>query len=227
VPRQPPEQDSNRVETRSQVTDADLLGLVNEFASRSSNSDTAWNRLRAYSRPELVASLLRIQQSLTPDDRQRVLISFTFCNLGFEYERNREIVVSALTRKPHYREFYADWAADLLTRLMEHGDERVLPSLLSAAPWSDGEAATTLGAAYVEKWRSDPKGLLVALRSVSKGSRESVYLLLLADEFMTDPEVDKMQVYLRSLRGDSSTGLIVREMLAAIPRVELQIKQNR
>lgn len=226
-PPNPTQMESSLAEARPENRDNELMKLVNQFASSSIDSEVAWKKIQSYPRQELITSLLRIERSLAADDRQRVLISFALCNLDYDYEKNREIVTSALARKPRYRHFDADGAASLMARLMQRGDNRLLPALFSAAPWSDGAFATELGGYYLEAWRSDPKGFLIGLKSVPIKARRSVYFLLLADELLTTDDSSKMKGYLRSVTRDRSVGQIAREMLRAIPRVEEQLRANQ
>jgi len=208
-------------------SDKELIKLVNQFASSGNEADAAWKQFQSYPRQELITSLLRLQQSLAADDRQRVLISFALCNLNYEYEKNRAVVVSSLSEQTHYKDFDAEWAASLLESLMKRGDKNVLPSLFSVAPRSDGSFAEELGGVYLNAWHSDPKEFLMGLKSVPIKARRSVYFLLLNDELLTDADTTKMKAYLRSAEHDSAIGRIAKEMLTAIPRLEEERKRNQ
>lgn len=207
--------------------DEKLVKLVDQLAANGNEADSALGQLRSYPKPELTGSLGRIQNALATDDPQRVFISFALCNLNYDYEDNKKIVLDAFLRKrPYGQKFDVDWAASLIARLMELGDDGLLPIVFSAAEKADGAMAEELGGVYLHKWRSDPKVFLIGLKSAPITARRQVYFLLVNDELLTAEDRSKMRSYLRSAPHDPSVGPIAKEMLAAIPRLERQRREN-
>jgi len=219
--------DVSAANTSINSDDETIMKLVDQFAGNGSDAELAIKQLQSYPREKLAGSLLRMQKALDTDDPERAFISFALCNLNYDYQDNEKIVLDAYLRKRSYHQnFDVDWAASLIARLMERGDDALLPIVFSAAAKADGAMAEELGGVYLNKWRSDPKGFLIGLKSVPITSRRQVYFLLLNDELLTSEDSLKMKTYLRSASHDSTIGSIAKEMLSAIPNLEKQRKEN-
>jgi hypothetical protein len=204
-----------------------LIALGRDFGSSDpQRRELAWQTLNSYSRSDLIEKLVRVQKDNATDEPGMLAIAFVLCSLDFDYETNKKQILAAFEKEPHHENPYSDWEAGLLARLMQRADDTLLPALFSAAPWSDGALATDLGGIYLNKWRSDPQGFLSGLKTVPITARRQVYFLLLNDELLTSDDSSKMKTYLRFASHDRSVGLIAQEMLAAIPEIEKQHKQN-
>jgi hypothetical protein len=138
---------------QSTEADSDLLEVVKQFCGDESKAPDAWQKLSSYPPPELSQRLFRIFRSLPENDHRRVLIAFVLCNLNYDYETNREIVRSSLSKPPAYEHFYADWPAALINRLIERGDIDLISQLFASANWADGAASTDLSGYFTKDFR--------------------------------------------------------------------------
>jgi hypothetical protein len=212
----------------SQMQEAQrLIALARDFAtSDSRRRDLAWKTLNSYPRSELIEKLVQVQEDNATDEPDRLAVAFVLCNLDFDYGANKQLIVATMRKEPHNQNPYSDWAAELIGRLIRRGDKTLLPVLFEVAEWSDGALSEEISGVYLDSWRSDPKGFLTELKAVPMTARRQVYFLLINDVLLTAEDSSKMKVFLRSASNDLSVGSIAQEMLAAIPEIEKQHKQN-
>lgn len=210
-----PAQDA-RAEVPVQDADASLLADVERFAASGGGvSDKTWKRISSYPREDLVGRLNRISAALPEHDRRRVLIAFLLCNLDQDYPLNKKIVISGLAPKPQYRQFYGDWAAGLVIRLIQRGDRSLLPHLFTAAEWSDGAMTEELAGFFVEEIRAEPATFLADLKTVPPRDRREVYTVIDASIF-SDRDRKEIRGLLRSAAKNSDIAPVAREMLRAL-----------
>ena len=219
-----PDQDSgavrrNNTSEGAKSVDEEITKQVENFAgSNGAAAEEAWKRLESYPRQDLINSLVRMQQSLPEQDHHRVLIAFVLCNLDYEYQANRQTIISALTREPSYKDFYADWPTGLVIRLIRRGDNDLLRVLFSSAEWADGAMAEELSGIFVEQMRTDPERFLLELKSEPRRARQEIYGLLLSETTITQDDVKAIKAYLLSVRKDPKMTGIANEMLARLPK---------
>ena len=199
-----------------QSSDTQLLREVEQFASSGEGQSTsAWQSLQSHDRSKLIADLTRISNTLAPDDRNRVLIAFTFCKLGHEYAASRKIVLSALSRQPPFRNLFGDWAVSLVGRLMIQGDSELLVPLFAASEWSDGAMTTELVSAYSQAVAAQPENFLRLLSSQPEPTRSRV-LKLLKYYSLSPEEHAKVKSYLNSVPRQSELRSIAEQTLRAL-----------
>lgn len=179
--------------------DAELLREVEQFASDDDPSSlSAWQSLQSRDRSKLIEDLTRIMRASAPNDRNRVLIAFTFCKLDHEYASNQRIVASALSREAQFNNLFGDWAVSLVRRLMIQGDKDLLVNLFDASEWSDGAMSTELAYAYSQALAVDPETFLRMLSSQPQATRTRVINLLKYNS-LTPDENTKVKIYLNSV----------------------------
>jgi len=140
----------------------ELITLAKDFStSDARKQDLAWKTLNSYARSDLVNGLSQLGKAGTKDETDKVAIAFVLCNLDFEYDANKEVIVAALMKEPHSENSRSDWEAGLIGRLIKRGDKNLLPVLFRVAEWSDGALSEELAGVYLDNWRSDPKGFLI------------------------------------------------------------------
>src|SRR5713226_6406489 len=117
----------------------ELLTLAKDFAtSDAQKRDVAWKTLSSYERSDLIKSLLALRNNDAKNEPDRLAIAFLLCNLDFDYNANKEIIVTTLTGERRYPDTYSDWKTELLGRLIQSGDKNLLPVLFSIVKRSDG-----------------------------------------------------------------------------------------
>jgi hypothetical protein len=203
-------------EEPSPSDDQRLMTDVEQFASSDEGKwVAAWQNLQTRSRPKLIEDLTRISNASASDDRKRVLIAFTFCNLGHDYAANREIVLSALSKHSPFTDLLGDWAASLVRRLAVKGDHDLLVPLFDASEWSDGAMSQELAGAYSQTLALDPATFLRMLSSRPEQTRSRV-MLLLTDNYLTEDENRKVMSYLKHVSGNASLGPLAKQVMRAL-----------
>ncbi len=193
---------------------ADLIKLI-EDASSGEGYPAVLAKLRALPRTELYSTLNRIGKGLDFDDALRVKIAFVSCHLGFDYNFNRQILASSLTRKPRYRQFWAHETASLITGLLAtRRDPILLSALLNSTEWSDGALSEELAEAFETQAQDHTTFFLSNLRTQSPKRRRRVYRLFKADS--QGNTLKPVQDRLASIPRTSRLRPIAKEMLKAI-----------
>lgn len=197
-------------------SDEQLLKEVEQFATSDERvSAPAWRILQSRERSKLIEDLTRIKDAAAPDDGNRALIAFTLCALGHEYASNRKIVVSALSRKPPFKNVQGDWAVTLITRLMNGGDYDLLVLLFEVCEWSDGAMTEELASSYSRGLVTNPDTFLRLLSSQSEASRSCVMRLLKFNSFSAD-ENAKVKSYLKNVSRQSKLRPIAEQTINAL-----------
>lgn len=196
--------------------DDQLLKEVERFASSDEHSSlSAWQSLQSRSRSKLIEDLTRIMRASAPDDRNRVLIAFTFCRLGHEYASNQKVVVSALSQKPPFKNFLGDWAVSLVGRLMVLGDKDLLVPLFDVSKWSDGAMSLELAHAYSQGLAIDPETFLQMLSSQPLPTRSRVIKLLKYNS-LTAEENTRVKSHLKNASRQPKLRLIAEQTIRAL-----------
>lgn len=196
--------------------DQELLSEVQKFASSDEReSASAWQSLQSRNRSKLIEDLTRLSNASAPDDRNRILIAFTFCSLSHEYASNRKLVLSALSRNPPFKQFFGDWAVSLVGRLMVQGDRDLLVPLFEVSEWSDGAMSSELAGAYSRALATDPESFLRMLSSQPKETADRVTELLKSNN-LTAEESTKVRAYLKNVPRQSKLALIAKHLLEAL-----------
>lgn len=195
----------------------ELLRLVETFSGAEGHeSDEAWRKLNAYPRQELINTLRQVSGDLPQDDRRRVLVAFVLCCFDYEYKDNRQIIINSLTAEPAYRDFYHDWSADLVNRLINRGDKELLTHLFAATEWADGAFSASLSGYLSTHMKNDPYTFLSTLRSEPELTRQRVYRQIRRDELLSKEDVRKLRTYLSSVNRESDLSQVAKEMLEAL-----------
>lgn len=202
-------------------SDKELLEMVDRFAAYvSETGQDAWRKIDSCPRDDLISSLLRIQNSLTENDIRRINIAFVLCNLNYDYQTNRQVIISALTKIPFYIDpktgvvLPVDAAGELIGRLIRRGDKDLLTVLLKAAQWADGAFAEGLGDTFSFALQSDPEDFLGRLKSEPNKIRQRVYGLL--DLSLSTESRKQVNAYLLSVPRNSPIAQISKEMLRKV-----------
>lgn len=196
--------------------DKQLLEQIQQFASSDERVSTpAWQTLQSRGRQKLIEDLTRISNVSPPEDRNRALIAFTFCELGHEYASNRKIVLSALSRNPPFKNLFADWTVSLVGRLMIRGDYDLLVLLFEASDWSDGASSMELAHAYSQALVNNPETFLRLLSSQSETTKSKVMTLLKHNSFAANEDT-KVKLYLKKVPRHSELRPISERTLKAL-----------
>lgn len=196
--------------------DDQLLKKVEQFASSDEHSSvSAWQSLQGRSRSKLIQDLTRSMEASAPNDRDRVLIAFTFCRLGHEYASNRKIVISALSKEPPFKNLFADWAVSLVRRLIIQGDKDLLVLLFEVSEWSDGAMSVELAHAFSQALATDPETFLRMLSSQPESTRSRV-INLLKENSLTADEKTKVEYDLKNLSRQSKLRLIADQVVRVL-----------
>ena len=172
----------------SQKIDEDVLEQIDEFATDEGESgQEAWNRLSSYSREDLLASLQRLQNREPEDEVLRVHIAFVLCNLNYEYNTNRQIITTAFNKSLDY----ADRFQGIIARLIDRGDEDLLPVLFAVTPRSDGSLSEGLGSIFATQMKKKPEHFSSKLNSQPQVVKQHVYALM--ELGMSEEEYDKIK----------------------------------
>jgi len=73
-----------------------------------------------------------------------------------------------------YEGFYADDAASMLSRLIEHGKKDLLKPLFESATWADGALAEGLSETFARELQNDREQFLKLLSSYPADTRKKV-----------------------------------------------------
>lgn len=212
--RQVPSSHQEReTEKAAMVMDKTLIEQVRKFAGDEGFLGTeAWKKITAYPRQELISSLTSIQKDTPEDDPLRIDIAFVFCNLDYEYQANRQIVVSAFTKSKRHA-LSEEW---LINRLIRRGDKELLPILFSAVEQSDGALSEGLSDTFADQIRSEPEKFLLKLKAEPLRIRQKVYELL-DETVMSEEDIKKVKKYLASVPKDAAIASVANEMFKALP----------
>jgi len=195
--------------------DRELLKNVEQFAGEGYESSAAWQDLMTHDRQKLINDLNRISNTLPPEDRNRVLIAFTFCKMRHDYDHNRQVILSALSRPSPYKNLYGDWVVTMIGSLVIDGDKDLLQPLFKASEWSDGAMTTDLASKYSEALVTDPDNFLNLLSRQPQSTRDGV-MYLLRDNSLTPDQNEKIKSYLKTVAPSSKLAPIAAQTLKAI-----------
>lgn len=208
-------QENNSLQS-NQGTETDLTGLVEKFSEDSGeDGQVAWRKLQSYPHDYLITSLLHLQSTLPADDPLRPKIAFVLCNINYEYQANAQVITSALSKTPRYRNFFADQAEVLISRLIHRGDKELLHVLFAVVPWADAALAEGLQDTFTEELRDDTEQFLLKLKAEPVNIRSKVYELIHHAGSLTKEEIIQIRNHLVSIPHDSSISPISNEILAS------------
>lgn len=191
--------------------DEDVLNDISEFAINVDGpAEEAWGRLSAYRREDLLASLMRLRTANGRDDILEAYIAFVLCNLDYEYEANRRVIVATFKASIDY----ADRLRGLVARLINRGDWDLLPVLFDVALRSDGDLSEGLASTFSKQMQDRPEQFLLRLKAQPSSVRRRVYELV----SFGMPEGSKITAYLLTVPKASPIAAVSKEMLAAISR---------
>jgi hypothetical protein len=109
-----------------------------------------------------------------------------------DYDHNRQVILSALSKRSPYKDLYGDWTVSMIGSLVIDGDKDLLEPLFKASEWSDGAMATDLASRYSEALLTDPETFLNLLLLQSPSTREGV-IDLLRDNSLTPEQNEKIK----------------------------------
>jgi hypothetical protein len=202
-----------------QTTDdsAQLVTRIKTFSEDvGEEGQKALNELRSRPQKELISDLLRLRTNLASDDSLQPQIAFVFCYLNYDCPANTDIVVSALSKTPKFKNFSADQAAALIGRLMKRGDKSLLPVLLNSVPWSDGALSEELGPILGNGLTSDTESFLDALRDRPEDARLKTYELLHNAGGLSTDDKEAIKTHLRKIKPGERSYTIAKELLKSV-----------
>lgn len=197
--------------------DNELLKNVEQFAGGGYDRAHAWQALMRHDRRKLIDDLSRISDALPAEDRNRVLIAFTFCKMRHDYDHNRQVILSALSKTSPYKDLYGDWVVTMIGSLVIDGDKDLLEPLFKASEWSDGAMSTDLASAYSEALMMDPDSFLNLLSLQSQSTRDGV-MYLLRDNSLTPEQNEKIKKYLRAVAPSSKLAPVAAQTLKVLSK---------
>jgi hypothetical protein len=127
------------------------------------------------SSPNLIESLDRIRHHLPPNDYAQPLISSVYCQMGYEYQENRSIIIYSLAPESPYNGLTSLWSTQLIERLVRNGDTEQLSILFQATNWADTDTSADLGEFFVRELEREPEAFLFKLKGEPTAVRGDVY----------------------------------------------------
>lgn len=197
--------------------DSELMKEVERFASNNSASSSAWQNLMRHDRQMLIDDLSRISSTLPADDRQRIFIAYAFCKMDHDYESNKQVMLTALSRNAPYRDLMGDWVVILIGNLAVDGDMDLLGPLFQAAEWSDGAMATDLSSVYTETLATSPERFLELLSIQPKTTRDAV-IRLLHHHSLTPEQSKRVKDFLKTVRSPSKLTTVTAQILKILSK---------
>lgn len=194
-------------------SDKDIIDQVHKFATYEDETGRqAWDKIQSYPRQELIDLLLNTQHNLSENDLLRTDIAFTFCNLDYEYQINKQIIVSFFNKSSEY----SDYLERPVDRLIRKGDKDLLAILFKSVQRADGSLAEGLANTFAEQMKNAPEDFLSHLKAEPQNIREKVYKLYEGALSVSDKK--KVKDYLSLVTQNSSNAQITREMLQSLSR---------
>ena len=212
-------QNSSPDATAAQASaDRELVKDVERFASGdNSEASAAWQNLVRRDRQKLISGLSRISNALPADHRNRVFIAYTFCKMDHEYDTNKKVMLSALSKNPPYRDLYGDWVAGLMGSLFIDGHKDLMAPLFHASEWSDGAMSTELAGVYSQALLMDAQTFVETLTVEPENTRNTV-IRLLHDHSLTAEQNEKVKAYLKTVVSSSKQGGVAAEILKTLSK---------
>ena len=195
------------------VGDHELIKLIDDSVGGDFRALTAASeRLASYPKQDLIERILRIRQGFSELDRRQISLAFVLCELDWEYESNKHLIVSDFAKEPHQQNLNADWEAWLINRLIRRGDKGLLPVLFNATKWSDGALSTDLSGMMVEHVKDEASTFVAALATVDEKTRQRVYSFINVRDLNYN-DLAKIKKTLSSYSSDSANNVVARELL--------------
>jgi len=195
------------------IQDKELMAQIDKFiGGQASEREQAWERLQGYPRNELIDRLSRAKQEIPDNDLRNFEIAFVLCNLDYEYQANKEKLISSLdpSRKS---QIPSDLAAELIIRMIQRGDKDLLASLFVAADRADGALAEELSAFFLARMQTDPKDFLKKLSEQPQARRREVYRLIFSETTFTANDAKKIKAQLETIKTDPQLAETADEIL--------------
>ena len=189
----------------------DLRRYVQEFANDEGPiGNDAWNKLNSQPKQQLIDTLLGIRRETPPEDPLFIDASFVLCNLDYEYEANKDVIVLAFRRTG--KEALGE--ERMIDRLIRRGDVKLLSVLFSAVKYSDGALSEGLSDTFATQLREHPVEFLRQLSIQPASERLQVYEIMGAA--LSSNDLCKVDEALRSYPKSSEIKSVAQEMLAAL-----------
>jgi hypothetical protein len=135
-----------------------LEDLIQEYTEDQGEiGQAAWEKMQQGGRDKLISNLLQLRDSHPTDHALQPKIAFLLCNLNYEYESNKQLIVSGLGSNSPFQGFQADQSQSLLSRLIERGDKQLLRELFAVAGKADGDLAEGLAETFSRELRNEPE----------------------------------------------------------------------
>ena len=196
------------------LTDKNLLDLAKKFSVGIENEEAVLQELGRHPQLEIAQRLMKLQEASQKDPHASVSIAFLLCNLDYDVENNKRVIVAEFVKDYHSRGPYSEWEACVLDRLMKKGHKDLLPVLFDSVEYSDGAMAQSLSYFFLRQLRDEPLDFLVQLDRQSKSVRRVVYSFLAYADIAPE-ELNKTVRFLNSI-SDSNLDQTKREILVAI-----------
>lgn len=199
----------------SATSDQELLQLVETFSTDVGESgENAWTQLQGYPRQELIDRLLRIREDTNQDDFVKTNIAFLMCNIDYDYESNRGIIVSAFNQSPDTAELYEAQ----IDRLIRRGDKGLLQVLFEIAPQSDGALSDGLAETFAFQIKTDTEGFLTQLRTQPRSTRSQISDFV--NSAISEEDKSAIRTSLRSIPESSQLANLAKEVDSDLSQVK-------
>jgi len=199
----------------SATSDQELLQLVETFSTDVGESgENAWKQLHGYPRQELIDRLSGIRDDANQDDFVKTNIAFLMCNLDYDYESNREIIVSAFNQSPDTAELYEAQ----IDRLIRRGDKGLLQVLFEIAPQSDGALSDGLAETFAFQIKTDTEGFLAQLRTQPRSTRSQISDFV--NSAISEEDKSAIRTSLRSIPESSQLANLAKEVESDLSQVK-------
>jgi hypothetical protein len=199
------------------LEDQSLLENVRIYcADDGERGQQAWLVIQSTS--NLIESLNRIRRNLPQNDYAQPLLSSVYCQMGYEYQENRSIVVYSLAPESPYNGLTSLWSTRLIERLIRNDDTELLSNLFRATGWADMDTRVDLGGFFVRELQREPEAFLFRLKDQPGSVRGDVYRVIYpAFENSVDSGA-RLRLHVMNQTAGTPSALVALEMFDALKR---------
>jgi len=187
----------------------ELKQLIESFGP--DEQDVHLQELLSIPRQRLISSLLQFRNGKINSDAFQMRVAFLLCRLNYEYQHNRKLIRSKLSRAHRAN---ADTTISLIGILIARGDRSLLSDVFSACEWSDGAASEAITDVFLEETRKHLVAFVRALELRPTKVRLGVYRFL--NSAWTKDQLSNLRKSLVEMTQTAELRSIRTEMLQAL-----------
>jgi len=148
----------------------ELKQLIESFGP--DEQDVNLQKLLSIPPQQLISRLLQFRKGKINSAAFQVRVTFLLCRLDYEYQHNRKLIRSNLSRAHRAN---ADTTISLIGALIARGDRSLLSDVFSACEWSDGAASEAISDVFLEETSKHLSAFVRTLKLRTTKVRLGVY----------------------------------------------------